>query len=266
MTFPIAMIPYANMAPFQEMGPPPGCHFVDCTPTQSIEALRAGQVWAAALPVGGLAALEGVVDPAGPYGIAVNAQVMSVLFFSDIAFEAFTPPRSVRITGESASSVRLLFLLFGYAHGFDAIPSLTSPHHPPNGELVIGDTALVWAKEFLEKGAVQGYTHCTDLASLWYARHRLPFVFARWVIHRRAPDPVPSLLARWFADFSVRETELIHQVAPKVVKKLSLPLPYVENYLKIIRRCFTEADMAGQACFQNELRRHATGNLFPAAQ
>lgn len=265
MSYPIAMIPYANMAPFQEMGPPPGCHFVDCTPTQSIRALKAGQVWAAALPVGGLAALEGVVEQAGPFGIAVDTEVQSVLFFSDTAFADFTPPRTLRITSETASSVRLLYLLFGYAHGFNAMPAQVATHRVPNGELVIGDTALVWAREFQEKGQVHGYLHCTDLAAEWYARHRLPFVFACWVIHLQAPHPLRRLLADWFLEFSKREPELITQVAPKVVRKLNLPTDYVINYLKIIRRCFIEQDMAGQTRFLDELRRHAVDPLFPRA-
>ena len=51
----IAMIPYANMAPFQEMAPPEGCEIVSCTPRESIAALREKKVFAAALPVGGFA-------------------------------------------------------------------------------------------------------------------------------------------------------------------------------------------------------------------
>jgi hypothetical protein len=47
---PIAHIPYANMAPFKELGPPEGCALVDCLPRDSIQALKDKRVWAAAVP------------------------------------------------------------------------------------------------------------------------------------------------------------------------------------------------------------------------
>ena len=64
-TFPIAMIPYANMAPYEALGPPANCYFVNCHPRNSIAALKERNVWAAAVPVGGLAALEGEIVSLG---------------------------------------------------------------------------------------------------------------------------------------------------------------------------------------------------------
>ena len=256
MTHPIAMIPYANMAPFQEMGPFSDCHFVDCAPRDSIQALKDKKVWAAAVPVGGLAALEGRVSPLGLYGIAVSSEVMSVLFFSDRAFDRFLRPLTVRLTGESASSVRLLFLLLGYRHGFDALPQPVDAPGAVNGELVIGDQALQWGHEFKSKGSVHGYTVVTDLASCWHALHRLPFVFARWVAHVEAPQEVRLRLNDWLLEFSDREPELITQAMPRVAARLKLPLDVTRRYLRLIRRCLTQEDQAGQDLFLSELAKH----------
>jgi len=259
---PIAMIPYANMAPFQEMGPPPGCVFVDCLPRDSIQALKEKRVWAAAVPVGGLAALADETRFLGRYGIAVKERAMSVLFFCDRPFEQFRRPLTIGLTGESASSVRLLYLLLGYLHGFHAVPRLAPKGQPGNGYLVIGDRALRWAQEYERTGAAHGYTHAVDLAALWYDRFQLPFVFARWVVHREAPEALKEALHQRLQRFSREESALIEKATPKVAAKLSLPEAYTARYLKVIRRCLTEEDEAGQLRFQEELKPHGKGLLF----
>jgi predicted solute-binding protein len=70
MTAAVAMIPYSNMAPYRQLGEPRGCRFVPLVPKASIAALLSGEVVAAAVPVGGLNALDGVVETVGRFGIA----------------------------------------------------------------------------------------------------------------------------------------------------------------------------------------------------
>jgi chorismate dehydratase len=262
---PIAMIPYANMAPFQEMGPPEGCEFTECLPRHSIEALKEKRVWAAAVPVGGLPLLRDETRFLGSYGIAVKERAMSVLFFSDRPFERFRRPLTIGLTGESASSVRLLYLLLGYQNGLQGVPRLAPPGRTGNGYLVIGDRALQWARDFERTGAVHGFTHVTDLAVLWYQRFRLPFVFARWVVHNQAPAAVKDVLQAWLRRFSQAEPELIARAAPRVARRLGLSHAYAERYLKVIRRCLTAEDEAGQQRFQEELQPHGSGPLFETA-
>jgi chorismate dehydratase len=259
---PIAMIPYANMAPFQEMGPPPGCVFVDCHPRDSIKALIEKRVWAAAVPVGGLAGLKDRTRFLGRYGIAVKEKAMSVLFFCDRPIEKFRRPLTIGLTGESASSVRLLYLLLGWRHGFNAVPRLVPDGRPSNGYLVIGDRALSWAQEYERTGTAHGFTHVADLAALWYDRFQLPFVFARWVVHREAPRGLKDTLLQWLQRFSGEEPLLIEKATPKVAARLALPKAYTARYLRVIRRCLTEEDEAGQMRFQEELEPYGTGVLF----
>lgn len=261
MNYPIAMIPYANMAPYEQLGPPQGCYFVHCTPRNSIDALRSGAVLAAAVPVGGLTRLEGVVEPLGLFGIAAHREVMSVLFFSDHALDAFNNPAlTVSLTDESASSVRLLYLLMGYTQGFDRIPQLAAPGAPANGELLIGDAALKWHHQWEERGEVKSYRIVTDLAAQWDRHHQLPFVFARWVVRSDAPEAVKQSLKSWLDVFAGREPELIAAAAPKLAARLNLPHEYVARYLKVIRRCLTAEDQTGQERFHDEWQRHTAGH------
>lgn len=267
MSFPIAMIPYANMAPFQELGPPEKGEFVYCLPRESIQALKLGRVWAAAVPVGGLAALGDSVTPLGRYGIAVREQSISVLFFSDRPFNDFFGPLTLSLTGESASSVRLLYLLLGYRHGFNVMPKLEPWGSPSNGCLVIGDKALRWARAFEEKGATQhGYTHVADLAALWHQHFGLPFVFARWVVRKDAPEEIKAALEHWLTIFEPLEAELIEKATPGVARDLDLPMDLVARYLKVIRRCLTEEDEIAQDRFRSELTQHAVEPLFAPAR
>ncbi len=263
MTHYVAMIPYANMAPFKEMGPPEGCVLVDCLPRESIQALKYKHVWAAAVPVGGLAYLKEETEFVGHYGIAVKKEAMSVLFFSDRPFDAFTPQLTIGLTGESASSVRLLYLLLGYQNGFGAMPHLVSKGQASNGYLVIGDKALNWIREYQHSGAVRGFRHVSDLASLWYDRFQLPFVFARWVVRKDAPETVKTSLHKWLNQFAQQEAHLILKATPKVAELLQVPEDYAQQYLTVIRRCLSAEEDAGQTRFLNELKQHVTNPLFP---
>lgn len=264
--YPIAMIPYANMAPYEALGPPEGCRFVNCTPRNSIQALQRGAVWAAAVPVGGLDALNGVVTPLGLFGIAALREVMSVLFFSKGSLEAFQPDMTVRLTEESASSVRLLNLLMGHRFGFDRVPALAPPGRPADGELVIGDTALKWLSEWEGRGRVKSYRHVADLAQWWYRQHALPFVFARWVVRSDAPERVHQSLHQWLEIFAGQEPALIERSVSKVAGRLNLPQAYVRRYLKVIRRCLTQSDQAGQSLFQQRWRAQAAASKWFAEE
>lgn len=259
MHYPIAMIPYANMAPYLEMGPPPECYFVNCLPRNSIAALQSGAVWAAAVPVGGLPMLKEAVEPIGLFGIGARGGVMSVLFFSDRPFDGFAAPLTVRLTGESASSVRLLYLLMGWQHGFDRVAPLAAPGALANGELVIGDTALKWCYQFEQQGMVKGYGHVADLAALWEQRWQLPFVFARWVVRVDAPEVIKRRLGKWLDGFANQEAALIERAVPKVAARLALPDDYARRYLRIIRRCLTADDQAGQDQFLQGWEHHGAG-------
>jgi chorismate dehydratase len=263
MTFPIAHIPYANMAPFKELGPPEDCILVDYFPRDSIRALKDKKIWAAAVPVGGLALLQEETSCIGRFGIAVQEQAMSVLFFSDRPFNEFSHPLTISLTGESASSVRLLYLLLGYQNGFDAMPYLLPKGAFGNGYLVIGDRALRWAQEYENTGTVRGYTHVTDLAVQWYQLFQLPFVFARWVVHVDAPEDLKRSIYQWLQHFAGQEEDLIKKAAPKVAAQLKLPFNYVYQYLRVIRRCLSREDEAGQTRFMEELEAHESPTLFP---
>ncbi|MEJ2641920.1 MAG: hypothetical protein P8010_20335 [Desulfosarcinaceae bacterium] len=271
MSFPISMIPYANMAPYRMLGEPENCHFVSLVPRESVTALRHNTVLAAAVPVGGLFALGDLVEPLGPYGIGAKERSMSVLFFSRKPFDQFGPEDRIRLTNESASSVRLLYLLFGRRIGFDRLPRLAHARAAAadvDGELVIGNQALEWAWQLENCPAVLAgprpaeLTLVTDLATEWMAQENRPFVFARWVVRRDAPQAVKQALMNWLDRFRREEQALVTRAIKVVAREMCASEAALVRYFEVIRCCLDEADLAGQTRFEALFRRHGREPLF----
>jgi predicted solute-binding protein len=268
MTYPISMIPYANMAPYRMLGEPDNCHFVTLVPRESIDALRRGTVLAAAVPVGGLPRLGDLVEPLGPFGIAARERSMSVLFYSRKPLSDFGPGDRIRLTTESASSVRLLYLLLGLKIGFRRLPELAEEGTEADGELVIGNKALVWAWQLENCPNAQAGPRpsqlrlVTDLASEWFAQEGLPFVFARWVVRRDAPAAVKAALSDWMDRFRRAEAALVAKAIPVTAGEMCAPEAALARYFEVIRRSLDPTDLAGQSRFESLWHRHGRSPLF----
>lgn len=256
MSTSIAMIPYANMAPYRQLGEPEGCHFVPLVPSASIDALIAGTVDAAAVPVGGLAWISGLVEPVGRFGIAAKGPSMSVLLFSQYPIEQMHAPRTLRLTTESATSVRLLYLLMGAVLGFGRLPTLAANGRPPDAHLLIGDRALV------ENVSAKVWPYKIDLSEAWFDRHGLPFVFARWVVRKAAPDAVKATIAAWLDTFKANEAELVSKSISQTAARLQLDDDVVRRYFQVIRRCLDDDDHEGQRLFMKKFKRFGREPLF----
>ena len=257
MKHPISMIPFANMAPYQQLGKPQGCEWVYLTPRESSAALRDGRVLAGALPAGDLPELDATVDLLGEFGIAAAGTVGSVLLFSDRPFNQMAAPACVRLTDQSSSSVRLLYLLLGYRHGFDRIPHLSAGGHA-NGEMVIGDEALL-------RNVRSDSPYVTDLAAEWFLTHGLPFVFARWVIRRDAPQDVRSAMLEWLDRLRGHDDELALASAGGEAERLGLSTEMMIGYLRGMKRILGPQELKGQELFLEELKRHGRHPLFTEA-
>lgn len=251
MKTPIAMIPYTNMAPYRQLGEPEGCRFVPLVPRQSIAALIDGSVVAAAVPVGGLARLGDRVETAGRFGIGADGPSMSVLLFSRVPFEALKAPLTINVTRETASSVRLLYLLLGRTVGFDRLPQQAAQGTAADAELLIGDRALVRGQ-----AAAQFEPACTitDLSQRWREMFGLPFVFARWVVRKDAPPTVKQALSDWLETFREKEQVLAEAAVHPSAARLNLPVDVVRQYFQAIRRCLDSRDVQGQRAFLDALQ------------
>ncbi len=252
---PIALIPYANMGPFRALGPPPGCRFVDLFPRRSTRALQEGLVQAAPVPVGDLTELADTVRFLGAFGIAASGAVRSVLLLSSCPLAELVSPARLYLTNQSSSSIRLLYLLLGRRAGFDRLPVVVPDQTTADGELLIGDDALLGAR-------TSRHCYITDLAAVWRSETGLPFVFARWVIRRDAPPQLEQRLLAWLAELAEREQELVQQAARNEGQRLGMTEQSMLSYLRQMTRVLGEQELAGQQLFLEELRQHGRTPLF----
>ncbi|MEI6211627.1 MAG: CofH family radical SAM protein [bacterium] len=271
------MIPYANLAPVRSLGCPDGFDFIYLTPRQSVAALRQGRVVAAALPTGAWPAVQELVEPLGHYGVAASGAVGSVLLYSHKRLDQLGAADRVFLTGQSATSVLLLYLLLrdrtrteqgqasaeskGQAEaaaradarpplpaqmcelsGGSGIPSPAATLREATAVLLIGDEALVAAGK-------SAYPFCYDLASLWYQRFGKPMVFCRWVVRRDAPPAIKARLLAWLGELDTKDAALVEQSAANEAWRLGLPRQAMVTYLQGMRRVLTPEDLAGQEFF-----------------
>ncbi len=121
-----------------------------------------------------------------PFGIACREQARSVLLFSSRPMRELGG-RRIGVTGETATSVRLLRILLAFRDEIDP-PALVPLGEPADAVLLIGDAAL-WTKS-------RPWPHrlCFDLGEEWTRWTGLPSVFAAWAVRRSAPAGAATAL------------------------------------------------------------------------
>jgi chorismate dehydratase len=181
----IGRISYLNVEPFFHAFPWP---LAAALPPRALgEALARGEVDAGPLALAdGIRLGREVVLL--PYGIACPARAQSVLLFADHALGDLGG-RRIAVTGETATSVRLLRILLAFREEV-APPVLVGLDEPADAVLLIGDAAL----RALRSDA--GRRHAVDLGEEWTRWTGLPAVFAAWAVRRAAPGPARAALGR----------------------------------------------------------------------
>ena len=128
------------------------------------------------------------------HSISSIGKVKSVLLFSPVDLAEMSGQK-VAITGESATSINLLRIIFREFYNLydvsDAVPDRTieSLVHQNQPALLIGDRALRLANQLPPEMKV------FDLGEIWYQQTGLPFVFALWMIYRNSIDAFSSKLS-----------------------------------------------------------------------
>lgn len=242
----LIITPYLNSRAFVHHGPPGMFRFLPLTPREAVPAILSGKAIAGLVPVGGLAALSFEVDLLGEYGIASPGPAQSVLLHSRIPFAALGSAHSIRLSPDSMSSVRLLYLLLSARAEHVGLPHPAPEGSDADAELVIGDRAL-------RHHDAARWAHTVDLAGLWAARQGLPMVFARWVIHKRASTAMRAHLMWWLAAYAKREEALRAQTAALDHTMVGLDPAGAARYLAGLRHVLTPEDIAGQARYEEAL-------------
>jgi chorismate dehydratase len=150
------------------------------------EAVAAGHVDAGPLPIADCLRLEPRLTLL-PFGIATRDRAQSVFLFSDRPMRELGG-RRVAVTGETATSVRLLRMLLAFRDEA-APPTLVALDEPAEAMLLIGDAALA-----AHRGPWP-HARCFDLGEEWWQWTGLPCVFAAWAVRTDVPPGAPRALA-----------------------------------------------------------------------
>ena len=205
-------------------------------PRQMYDLAAAGTIDAAPLPSVALADHPDLFRQIGNFTIAAAGPVSSVLLRSRVPPTDFRPGTRIGITGETATSLRLLKVLLYEYWGVDK-GLLFDPLGPENdAQLVIGDQALD------EQAA--GFPHLIDLGAAWFDFSGSPFVYALWLAGPGASDEALEDLADYFSINLARNGADVTEIAARR-PGLGMSPAKIEAYLAKFSYRLGERERAG---------------------
>jgi chorismate dehydratase len=186
------------------------------------------------------------------HSISSIEKVKSVLLFSPVDIAELSGWQ-IAITGESATSINLLRVIFREFYGIDdiddAVPSkpietLIAQRQPA---LLIGDRALIAANALVDEGM-----QIFDLGEIWYRQTGLPFVFALWMVSRNTVDAFTSELTALGDQLLQSRHHLMNEpasVATALAQDISLNPEEIVEYWNTIDYRFEEKHQRGAQLF-----------------
>ncbi len=196
----VGRIPYANLVPiFHALGSsvvPGGLDFVDGHPSDLNRRLREGE-----LDLSPSSSIEYAVRPeqyllCPGVSVASRSRVMSVLLLSNGPLRAL-PPEPIAVTGNSDTSVTLLEILLRETLGRENL--LVRTELPPEEALSRFPAYLAIGDEAIRAAVRRTAAHTTDLGEWWRKETGKPFVFALWIVNRKAWETRRRPLTRFAA-------------------------------------------------------------------
>ena len=171
----VGRISYLNVEPFFHAFPWP---LAAALPPRALgDAVADGRVDAGPLAFADCIRLEDTLTVM-PFGIACRERAQSVLLFSSRPMRELAG-RRIGVTGETATSVRLLRILLAFRDEIEP-PALVPLSEPADAVLLIGDAAL------RTRSGPWPHRLCFDLGEEWTRWTGLPSVFAAWAVRRSA--------------------------------------------------------------------------------
>jgi chorismate dehydratase len=271
----IGRIPYANLFPI--------FHYLDThcdnseytfikgVPSKLNKMLRAGE-----LDISPSSSIEFLKNKSRYrilpwHSISSTGQIKSILLFSLVPLNQLGG-KTIAVSSESDTSAAMLKIILKEFCALKCKFRKTDLHSVKNilssasAVLHIGDTAMREAKK-IESGVrsqesgihnTKLITHNSelyvyDLGELWYKYTGLPFVYALWVVRKKALDEKTDLIKKLSSDlinakkYADRKLSLIAREAPQ---KKWISEKDLVNYWNIISYDFTDKHLEGLRLFE----------------
>src|SRR5690606_5194886 len=145
-------------------------------PSRLADAAGGGEINAGPVPLSDCSRLDDQFRFLSGFCLATIRKAGSVLLHSKLPMQDLTGAR-IGIPGEAATSCKLLQVLLALKYQLPSVTYVT-PDEAHDAFLVIGNEGL------RQRHGVRGYAHTYDLGEEWYQWTNLPFVFARWMVHK----------------------------------------------------------------------------------
>jgi len=189
LTLRVGRIPYANLVPiFHALTTHfslEGIRFVSGDPAELNRKLRAGR-----LDISPSSSIEYAMHPdryvlCPDISVSSRTKVMSVVLLSNVPLKSL-PDGPIAMTRASDTSVVLLEILLREFLG--KRNRLVRTAFPPGEALRRHPAYLAIGDEALQAGLSGTARHVADLGELWRRETGTPFVFALWIVSRKALD------------------------------------------------------------------------------
>ena len=192
------------------------------------------------------------------HSISSVGKVKSVLLFSPVELTELSG-RQIAITGESATSINLLRVIFREFFAIhdvtDAVPdipieTLIAENKPA---LLIGDRALCLAQQCPPGMQI------LDLGEIWQHKTGLPFVFALWMIERSALEKFSESLAGLGGQLMASREQIFNAPYPAVVNvadRVGLNTATIVDYWNTIDYRLEKEHLQGLQLFFQLCKKH----------
>lgn len=257
MEIKIGEIPYLNLAPFywnRSVLEDSGIKFqwVKVSPKDLGELAREKKIDAGPVSLVDSFEVEKDYEELSSLGISAKKSAQSVILFSKKPLQILSIDGcSIGLTEESATSVRLLKLIFEGRYGIHA-EFHQDFKSEDDARLLIGNVAL---SALLDSEYMTYYPCRIDLGEEWFNWQRLPFVFARWMI-RKDLDPVTK---KKIQKFLVTNISLSHNCLDKVAadykNETKIGFPWGKEYLSGFNYVLGEREKKSIKIFRSMISR-----------
>ncbi len=244
----LALIPYLNCEPFYAGLTELDYEIVHEVPRKLGELAETGTATCGPMAVADLFRLRETYEPLGDFGIACEGAAHSVLLFSRAPLKRLDGAH-VGLTTESSTSVRLAQLLLEQRYGLKDVTFESGESEDDDARLLIGDRAIVASGEGLDE-----FPFVADLGQEWHGWQALPFVFARWVVHRDVPaedrERISAAIAASLDGWKLR----VPEIAARRGDELGLDGESVLRYLSTFRYRIGPVETLGEQTFESMLK------------
>jgi len=192
------------------------------------------------------------------HSISSTGQIKSILLFSSVPLDELGG-KTIAVSSESDTSVAMLKIILKEFCSLECkfrktdLRSVKNILSSYSAVLHIGDTAMIEAQKLSALSPQPSALFTYDLGELWYKYTGLPFVFALWVVRKKALDEKTELIKKLSSDlinakkYADQNLSLIAKEAPqrKWISENDLV-----HYWNIISYNFTDKHLEGLRLFE----------------